>query len=428
MHRLLAFLVVVTSVLFADDEASSILGQIRLKVAEQVKGSANYTCVQAVDRTYWRAQHYEAFGCEHHKGDSRRKEVMHDRLRLDIAVSEGHEIYSWHGGSSFSSGGIADVVRSGPISSGSFVGYLQNIFLVAGIRFEFRGRVDRNGIETYKFDYWVPLAVSHHDVAGRSGTGVRVPFHGTFFADCRTLELVNLDVILDQMPPEVEICNAEIDMNYGTTKISDHDALIPQIFSLRMEDASHLYTISTSEYSSCREFRGESTVHFELNEAGQQNSGPAPSPSDEWFPAGISLHVRLLTPITENTAFTGDRVEGVLLEPVRLSRNATKVIPKGAVLGGIITLLEKREEPYRHFLYSIEFDHLTFADKSMRLKASPKPTHEAAVQLGFIYGHVVPAWVEEQYRNGIFVAMPKLRLDQHFSGEWQTVNPPPGIR
>ncbi len=58
---------------------------------------------------------------------------MHDRLRLDVAVSEGNEIFSWHGGSKFSSAGVNGVVKSGPISSGSFVGYLRNILFTQGV-------------------------------------------------------------------------------------------------------------------------------------------------------------------------------------------------------------------------------------------------------------------------------------------------------
>ncbi len=424
MHRFVALLFIATAVCASEDGGSHILGQIRLRVAEQVRGTGNYTCVQTIDRTYFRSPHYQGFGCQHHSTDPRRKEIMHDRLRLDIAVSEGREIYSWHGGSSFSSGGIADLVRSGPISSGSFVGYLENIFLNAGIRFEFLGRAARNGVETYQFNYSVPVAVSHHQVAGRGSSAATVPFHGTFFANAETFELVNLQVIVDEVPPEMEICRAEVDMNYASARISGHDALIPQMFSLNIEDASHLYTRSTSEYAGCREFRGESSLHFEVSEAGEQPTAPPPSPNDPWFPAGVALHVRLLTPITETTAFTGDPVQGVLLDPVRLKGKSNEIIPRGALLGGVITLLERRDEPSKHFLYSIEFDQLTFGTKSMLLRASPKPTKEAATQLTYVYGQF-PAWLEDEYRSGLFVTLSsKLRLDQHFSGIWETVSPP----
>jgi len=211
-----------------EDDGTAILQQVRLKVADQVKRSANYTCVQTIDREYFRAVKTEAEGCEHGSKDDRRKEVMDDHLRLDIAVSQGSEIYAWHGSSSFSSAGILELIHSGPVSSGSFIGYLDNIFLNAGILFEFQGRVNRNGLEVFAFNYSVPLAVSRHRVHGSGAEATLEPFHGQFFVDPKGFELVNLQIVVDVVPPNSNICRADIDMSYGLANISGHSSLIPR--------------------------------------------------------------------------------------------------------------------------------------------------------------------------------------------------------
>ena len=162
------------------------------------------------------------------------REVMHDRLRLDVAVSEGQEIFSWHGGRKFSSGGIGEVIPSGPVSSGSFVGYLRNIFLTPGVLVTYRGPEEANGEKTEKFDYSVPLGSSHQMLQGFHRSQ-HVAYHGSFAADAQSYELVKLSVRLDpHADSDSSICSAEIEMDYGTAKISNQESLIPRLFTLRI--------------------------------------------------------------------------------------------------------------------------------------------------------------------------------------------------
>src|SRR4051794_3403859 len=126
---------------------------------------------------------------------------LRDRLRLDVAVSEGREIFSWHGGKSFSSKGIGDVVRSGPISSGSFIGYLQNIFFNSGVQIRFAGHTSRTGEDSYIFDYVVPRGSSRYQIANGKKRWV-VPFHGRFTGSGTNFELTSLQITADEVPPE----------------------------------------------------------------------------------------------------------------------------------------------------------------------------------------------------------------------------------
>src|SRR5689334_4651515 len=83
------------------------------QVAHQLSAVANYTCVLNVDRTLYVERKRQSPACAGSDRSSE-KPFMHDRLRLDVAVSEGTEMFSWHGGRRFSTAGVNEIVKSGP--------------------------------------------------------------------------------------------------------------------------------------------------------------------------------------------------------------------------------------------------------------------------------------------------------------------------
>ncbi|MBV9405768.1 MAG: hypothetical protein JO211_10520, partial [Acidobacteriaceae bacterium] len=180
----------------AADDPMIILQRARDIIAAQIKKSANYTCIQTVDRSYFRSANDLLPGCAYQSQTPSRKEIMHDRLRLDVAVSKGQEIYSWHGENSFSASAITRMVRTGPISSGGFVGYLENIFLDSDVQFRYIGNSTLNGMSGYSFEYSVPLSASRYHIQGKHASPI-VPFHGSFLVDGTSFELLKLEVIAD---------------------------------------------------------------------------------------------------------------------------------------------------------------------------------------------------------------------------------------
>ncbi len=421
MHRLCACVLLASIACAAEDDPMEILQRVRETVAARIKKSANYTCVQTIDRSYFVSARDLLPGCAYESQTPVRKEMMHDRLRLDVAVSNGQEIYSWHGENRFSSSAIDSVVKSGPISSGGFVGYVQNIFLNDGVEFTYTGESLINQVPVYGFNYIVPLAASHYHVQSKQGSAL-VPFHGSFSVNTKNFELVSLEVIADKIPDDSNFCSVDTDVNYQLTRISGTDALIPALFVLRIDNSSHLYTVSRNEYSQCREFRGESTLRFDAEDSATQ-SAPAPVIATEWLPAGMTLRVALRTPIDEKVAYTGDSVEGVLLESVKIPGTQT-TIPKGASLKGIITVLQERYEPEKHYFVNIEFQRLSFGNRAYLVRTLHKPSGKEGDKLYFLYGDPLPPAITEQLRNGTIIFDSRhFRLDQRFSGDWETLQP-----
>ncbi|MGA8028158.1 MAG: hypothetical protein WB992_13525, partial [Bryobacteraceae bacterium] len=263
---------------------------------------------------------------------------------------------------------------------------------------------------------------SHYHVNAQSGNPL-VPFHGSFSVNSASFELTSLTIVADSVPTDSNICSAETDIKYQNVNMSGREALIPKSFDLLIDDVKHIYTISRSEYSQCREFRGESTIRFDDPAAG---AAPAPTPiaATEWLPAGMVLHVGLRTPIDEKKAYTGDPVEGVLLDPVVIPGSG-KAIPKGASLSGIITKLEERYEPEKHYAVRIEFQRLAFGNRAFLLRASHKPSRKEGDKLYFLYGEPLPAVITEQLEEGTMIFDARhFRLGQRFSAEWETRKPP----
>jgi hypothetical protein len=134
-----------------------------------------------------------------------------------------------------------------------------------------------------------------------------------------------------------------------------------------MLDADAIDTFSRSEYTGCREFRGESTLRFDFDDSRQAQSAAAVH--DQPVPAGVRLHVRLITPIDDHNSFTGDPVQGVLLQPLML-KNVGISVPKGAIVSGVLSRMELRYQPTREYLVAIHWDRLTDGQNSYLLNAT----------------------------------------------------------
>ena len=404
----------------ADVSWQEVLQRLRANVGQQLSRAANYTCVESVDRNYFLESFANRFGCNNPERRPTRL-YMHDRLRLDVAVSEGHEIFSWHGGKSFSSKGIDDIVRSGPISSGSFVGYLQNIFFSPGVTIRFAEHISSIDGDFYAFDFQVPQGSSRYQISNGKKRWI-VPYHGKFSGSGTNYELTSMQLIVDEIPPESNLCSVGSKVEYQLVNIAGKASLIPKSYVLDIGSSDHVHTTSRSDYTQCREFRGESTLSFDVNDSpiAQQQT---PVIHDEWLPAGTTLHVRLRTPIDDRTSFTGDPVEGTLVDPVKM-KGLNIIIPKDAVLYGVITKLEAYTEPFKHYLASIRFQRLTFGPNSFLLDALPRSSDADRKWLDEAYGRRIPPDIAADLNSGLFVwTSNHFHKDQHFTADWKTKAP-----
>lgn len=413
------------SFILASLNPQQVFDRVRENITAQLKKAANYTCVLTTERDYFTslgprgcvAATTEGRDPDVVFGGSNKRLFMHDRLRLDVAVSKGDEIFSWHGGKKFSSGSVADIVTSGPISSGTFVGYLQNIFFGRGV--DLRYRIPSRDDGLFHFVYDVPLRASHHALSTGTGT-VYTPFHGEFSADTKTFELVELSAVVDRPPKRSQLCLARSRVNYQTIPVGSGEARVPSEFLLETEDTAGFVTRSHSTYQACRVFAGESTVNFNTQEDGPLATA-SPDTETKALPAGVRLSVALRTPVDDIHSFTGDTVEGVLMRPSHAGK-LDITLPAGAVVSGVITQLERRYQPVEHYAVRIRLDSISFGGTHYNMAAIPEESEVMKLKLQSIYGSARAArnFGRDLGRGMLLYREPHLRLDRSESLEFIT--------
>jgi len=367
------FLLALCLLLRTEDDAHTILHQIGQTVSVALSRSDNYICAQDLSRFYYTTLSSET-ACRQPPELPSTPMLLEDRLKLDVAVSQGGEIYSWHGERKFSATSVSQVVSQGPISSGSFIGYLRNIFGESGVQFQFKGRSQLNGVEVFQFNYQVPLPSSHYDI--QSGKGYeRAPFHGSFAARTGNYELYSLTVTADggKLSPKTNICAAETTLTYQNVKIADHKSLLPASFDLLIGTHAGVFTESKGRYSSCREYRGESTVSYDTDD----NAATAAKPAElqtEPLNTGLVLPIVLRTEIDEDTAYAGLPVEATLEHDVKI-RKGEKLL-RGATLRGTLTQFQIFHRPSHAVSLKMQFSNITDGNKLYLCDATHRPEEE----------------------------------------------------
>ena len=97
-----------------------LLERVTRKVLDTVDRLPRFMCTQTIDRSQNEPiPPLQETGCE---PDSHLRPVLttSDRLRLDVAVGGGHEMYAWVGESHFEDRSLFDLVGNGALSTGSF--------------------------------------------------------------------------------------------------------------------------------------------------------------------------------------------------------------------------------------------------------------------------------------------------------------------
>ena len=147
-----------------------------------------YTCVQTVNRAQYRRQYGIKSSCR--SIIAARKQLaspgyltVRDRLRLDVAVVDGAETFSWAGARQFETSHVDELVKSGATGSGEFVSYLTSVFGADTDSISYLGQS--------LFAYNVPIEKSHYTYS-TTGPDRTAPYHGSYFlVDPATTELVS---------------------------------------------------------------------------------------------------------------------------------------------------------------------------------------------------------------------------------------------
>src|SRR5215472_12438084 len=102
----------------AGRDPQQLLQTVRAKLQADTAHLANYACIQTIDRSYFQ------------RAPGREELIVEstDRLRLEVAISQGAELHSWPGATRFDARSLDQIISGGPIGAGAFATYLTDIF------------------------------------------------------------------------------------------------------------------------------------------------------------------------------------------------------------------------------------------------------------------------------------------------------------
>lgn len=327
-------------------------GQLLRLAMESVLSGAqripDYTCVQTVERKYYhpvaatlpRACSIVLDERRHPTPAQELRLAATDRLRLDVTLARGGEIFSWVGASHFEDAGIERIVHDGPFETGAFGSFLAVIFGGDVHHFRFEGKRPVDGRQLMEFSFRVLQNESHYRVkadAGWSPTG----YSGSVFFLPDTGEVARLQLTTAELAPATGTCQTNTQLDYGKLEIGSTPFLLPA-HSIQHFIAPNGFEVENMvQFTNCREYRGDSTITYNPPEpAAAKNPGAAAnaSPVPE-IAAGLAFSMELLDAIDTDRAAAGDSFRAKLSTPLR-DRKSKTLAPAGSIVEGRLRRVE----------------------------------------------------------------------------------------
>jgi len=340
---------------------------------------SRYACVETVERQYFQPREDKAAACTAAPNRAGPLEAV-DRLRLEVTFSSGHEIYSWPGATRFDSRDVSEIIREGPIATGSFGTHLQGIFDNPGVRFEFAGERQEGARRLLEYRFTVPLETSRYHVHAGSFNEV-IPYRGTFRLKADTLELDQLTFQAEPPPGAASMCALDAELDYSPVP-AHGDLLLAARGQLRIGFQSGRQTNNVTTFAACREYTANSEVVF-AEAPPESTAAPAASRAPQvGLPIGLPVTLEFTAPIDSATAAAGDPVEAKVVQPVRRAGSADTLIPAGAAVHGRLTRVERHLLPEPYFLFAMSFNRLDWDGASHRFAARLDANAELMRRLG----------------------------------------------
>jgi hypothetical protein len=315
-------------------QSDDLLSRFQERIRENLLRQPNYTCIETVERTR------QAIG-----GGRQ----VDDTLRLEVALVGEKEMFAWPGSRQFEETEISELVTTGMFGNGNFALYTRMLFF-GGPPFLYAGEKTISGRIAAQYDFRVPRNKSGYQlrVDGRKGVA---GYHGSFYVDPESLDLRRLEIIADDIPPELGLNAAESSVDYGRVPIGDEQFLLPVASTLMM--AADTVDRNRIRFTACRKFTGESTLVFDDPEFAAADTPASAAAAEVTLPSGAVLELALRTAIDLKEGAAGDLVDARLNSALKDGRQV--IAPKGAVARGRIVRLERHEQ---QFVLDIKFSDL----------------------------------------------------------------------
>jgi hypothetical protein len=343
---------------------AELLERAHARVRESIGQLSKYTCTQTVDRSYFRIVGRPGRSCDDvvsnkRLGRTRLELVATDRLRLDVAASDdGAEIYSWPNAGRIGSANIEDMAAGGMIGTGPFAAFLIGVFETSGAELIFDHEEKIEGQKLLRYRFHIPLTASHYQVrAGASYS--RVSYDGRVWLDPVTADLRRLEVRTGELRAETGSCEATTTVEFARARIGAGEYLLPRRSTLHNIGRYGTESENATTYAACREYHGDSVIHFDVAEpAAAESEVAAPKTPVVPLPPGLPVMLALETPIDTDTAAAGDAITARLVNAVVEMPSKRVLAPAGTTIQGRITHMEHHLDRGDYFLVTLTWEKL----------------------------------------------------------------------
>jgi len=413
----------------AERNPGAVLERARANLREMTLRLSKYACIETVDRSYFEPPPQPPSpSCSQiraaldHRTTPAKLEAS-DRLRLEVTVSEGHEIHAWPGATRFDTRDVDEIIHDGPIGTGAFATHLIGVFDSPTVDFQYAGEKPDGGRTMLEYRYRVSAEASRYRVK-TGATWHTVPYDGTFWLDPDSFDLRRFTVNAGPLPPASSMCQLESALDYQRVRIGDGDVLLPRQGRLNIVMNNARETSNVTTFADCREYQTDTALHFDDSDAASAAAKPVVRGALA-LPIGLPIVLALTAPIDTGTAAAGDPVSAKVMKQVRRPGASDILIPAGAIVHGRLTRLERHLRPQPYFLIAMSFNRLVRGDVSSPFAARYDGSKELAQELGAELrsrGRGLEFW-----DVGTFVfpsAKPTLVLPAGYESKWSTLATP----
>jgi hypothetical protein len=372
----------------AAHDPAAVLEQARTRLQAMAHNLERYVCVETINRSYYqrvapakaRAAPEPAAACAPPPADDPYQLASTDRVRLEVTVSEGRELHSWPGATRFDERDVDDLIRNGPVSTGSFGAYMNSVFGQPGVAYQYTGEQSANGKNLFEYSYRVPLEASHFEV--KTDAGWRpTAYEGEFRLDPQTYELQSLTVRTIDPPAGAAFCQAASTLDYQLVHIGDSDLLLPHQAELQIELKNGPETRNVTTFANCREYQAESEINF-AEAANTASAAPQSFGRGRvTLPIGLPVTLALEGPIDTATAAAGDPVDAKVVKAVHRPGSNEELVPAGAIVRGRIRRVEHHLLPSPYFRIVLAFNRVEANGAVSPFVVRSEPDKELAEKL-----------------------------------------------
>jgi hypothetical protein len=382
------------------------LARIKAVVSEMLAHMPNFTCVQTIERSQRQPQ--------------TKKFQLQDTVRLEVALVAGRELYAWPGSPKFEERDIRDMV-SGAIGSGDFALHAKSIFLSGNAMFNYVGTEVINGREAFKHHYKVAMEGSRY-VMRVGQTEGDVGYQGNVWNDAQTLQLMRIEMIIDEIPPQIPLKQGYKLIDYSEVPIDGQPYVLPTTMEMILTALSGGESRNRAVFSSCHHYTGESTLIFDDP---PPEAKPKEAPITVTLPEGLNVPLKLAQNINLAKAAVGDPV--VFEVSRNVERAGQLILPKGARVDLRIDLVVCRDFPMDHCFLGLVPGRFSFDNKTGTLNASLEaPALDRSIDLVFANHRrelrMLPAEIAMANKGAsILLFRGRGKLSSGFATTWRTL-------